>query len=157
MDPNHFRDESGTAYTMMVQLAQPTSIAKCYRLIEFISNGETVLVNLEAVSDRAEADRCLDLLYGAAYAMNYSFTRVADRCVYLIAPREVGISSFNALNQMNQRDAAARWPGSDPSNPEDTSWQRQAAGGWSSAFGSAPEFAAAGRARGQYSRSGRYN
>ena len=156
MNENHFVDENGTAYTMLVRLAQPTATDKCYRLIEFMSNGETVLVNLEAIRDTAEQDRCLDLLYGAAHALQYSYTKLAERCLVMFSPRDVGVKPYNALNQMSQRDAARRWPGSDPTNPEDHTFdrgydrnQRQAAGGFGSAFRGAPEFRPA-EPRGRY-------
>lgn len=156
MNENHFVDENGTAYTMLVRLAQPTATDKCYRLIEFMSNGETLLVNLEAIRDTTEQDRCLDLLYGAAHALQYSYTKLAERCLVMFSPRDVGVKPYNALNQMSQRDAARRWSGSDPTNPEDHTFdrgydrnQRQAAGGFGSAFRGAPEFRPA-EPRGRY-------
>ena len=124
MNQQNFVDQNGTAYSMSIRLAQPLSTSRCYRIIEFMRNGETVLVNTELITDEAESDRCLDLLFGAAYAMDCTFTRVAARCLYLIAPRTVQVQSYASLTDMNQKDNAQRWPMSDPSNPQDPSWQR---------------------------------
>ena len=126
LNPNHFVD-NGTAYAMVMRLAQPLNTARCYRLIEFMRNGETVLVNTELIQDEAEVSRCLDLLYGAAYAMNCVFTRVSLRSLYLITPRSVEVLPYASMEGMAQRDNAARWPGSDPSNPQDPTWQYRGA------------------------------
>ncbi len=133
---NRFVDENGTAYNMMIRLAQPTSTAKCYRLIEFMRAGEIVLVNLEKVQNPQECDRCLDLLFGAAYAMNCNYNRVAERCIYLISPRNVGVQAFKGLSDMSQRDIETHWPGSNASNeqPWEPQHERQAAGGWSTSY-----------------------
>lgn len=79
---------------------------------------------MELIPEALECDRCLDLLFGAAYAMGYTFTRVANRTLYLIAPQTVNVETYASLNDLTQRDNAGRWPGSDPSNPMDGSWQR---------------------------------
>jgi len=133
---NRFVDENGTAYNMMIRLAQPTTTAKCYRLIEFMRAGEMVLVNLEKVQNAQECDRCLDLLFGAAYAMDCNYTRVAERCVYLITPRSVGIQAFKGLSDMSRKDIETHWPGSNAANeqPWEPQYERQAAGGWSTSY-----------------------
>ena len=118
MNPEHFVD-NGTAYAMVLRLAQPVNTASCYRLIEFMRNGEAVLVNMELIADDNEVSRCLDLLYGAAFAMGCAFTRVAVRCMYLITPRSVDVLSYASMEGLAQRDSAYRWPGSDRSNPQD--------------------------------------
>ena len=124
MDPRNFVGADGTAYAMAIRLTQPLSTSRCYRIIEFMRNGEAVLVNMELMQDAIECDRCLDLLYGAAYAMGYTFTRVANRVLYLIAPQTVNVQAYASINDIAQRDNASRWPGSDPSNPLDGSWLR---------------------------------
>lgn len=133
---NRFVDENGTAYSMMIRVAQPTTTAKCYRLIEFMRAGEIVLVNLEKVQNPQECDRCLDLLFGAAYAMNCEYNRVAEKCIYLISPRSVGVQAFKGLSDMSRKDIETHWPGSNPANeqPWEPQHERQAAGGWSTSY-----------------------
>lgn len=160
MDPSYVAGKDGVAYRAIIRVAQPTALDKCYRLIEFIASSEVLLVNLEMIQDKADIDRCLDVLYGAAYVMGYTFTRIAERCIYLIAPRSFSVEPFNALNQMSQRDAAQRWRGSDRTNPEDHSFDRermmeQQAAGWGSAFRDAPGFQSAAPA-GRYGGPTRY-
>lgn len=127
MNQGGFVDENGTAYRMVMRLAQPLSTSKCYRIIEFMRNGETVLVNTEMIKEDREVTRCLDLLYGASYALNCTCTRAASRCLYVISPRDVHVLPYASLEDLNQRDAAQRWPGSDPANPRDRSWDRPTA------------------------------
>lgn len=137
MNQDHFVDENGTAYSMVLRIAQPLSTSTCYRMIEFMRNGEAVLVNTEMIQDDQEMTRCLDLLFGAAYAMNFSYTRVASRCLYLVSPRSVNVMPYASVEKIHQVDSAVRWPGSDPTNPEDNTWQREAQrrnGGWQTGY-----------------------
>ena len=63
--PGSFVDENGNAFRAVLNVVQVTSVSSCYRLIEFLQNNEILLVNAEDISDRMEARRCLDILYGA--------------------------------------------------------------------------------------------
>lgn len=127
MNQGDFVDANGTAYRMVLRMAQPRYTSSCYRIIEFMRNGEAVLVNTEQIKEDREVTRCLDLIYGASYALNCACTRAASRCLYVITPRDVNVLPYASLEDMNQRDAAQRWPGSDPSNPKDKTWDRPAA------------------------------
>ncbi len=111
--PNVFVGNDGTAYRHVERLTQPMSASTCYRLIEFMRNGESVIVNTELIQDERENQRCLDLLYGAAYTMNCTFTRIAARSIYLIAPATVTVIAYESIRQMNEQDAAVRWPGAE--------------------------------------------
>lgn len=106
--PQQFR-ENGVAYTHVERLAQPLSVATCFRLIEFMRNGESIIVNLELAPDENERTRCLDLLCGAAFTMQCSFTRVASRCIYLIAPHNVNVQPYESIRQLSEQDSANRW------------------------------------------------
>ena len=110
--PGTFVSEDGSAFRMVERLAQPVSAASCYRLIEFMRNGESIIVNTELIRDEYEVTRCLDLLYGAAFTMGYTFTRIASRSIYLISPASVMVMPYESLRQLNEQDAAQRWPGS---------------------------------------------
>ena len=111
--PNLYVGNDGAAYRHVERLTQPMSASTCYRLIEFMRNGETVIVNTELIQDERENQRCLDLLYGAAYTMNCSFTRISAKSIYLIAPSTVSVISYESIRQMNEQDQAVRWPGND--------------------------------------------
>ena len=111
--PNLYVDESGMGYRHVERLTQPMSASTCYRLIEFMRNGESVIVNTELILDERENQRCLDLLYGAAFTMNCTFTRISAKSIYLIAPRTVSVISYESIRQMNEQDAALRWPGAE--------------------------------------------
>ena len=111
--PNLYVGNDGAAYRHVERLTQPMSASTCYRLIEFMRNGETVIVNTELIQDERENQRCLDLLYGAAYTMNCSFTRISAKSIYLIAPSSVSVISYESIRQMNEQDQAVRWPGND--------------------------------------------
>ncbi len=110
--PGTVRDEEGNAYSMVLRVAQITGITSCYRLLEFMQYGEAVIVNAEQITDTLEADRCMDMLFGAAYAMNQTFGRIAGRMIYLIAPRHVHVLPFDSIQRMSQQDKEGRWPGS---------------------------------------------
>ena len=109
-----FADGTGEGYRHIERLAQPLSTASCYRIIEFMRNGESVIVNVDGIPDDREKQRCLDLLYGAAFTMQCSFTRVATKSIYLIAPQTVHVMLYENLRQLNEEDSARRWPGSTP-------------------------------------------
>ena len=97
---------------MTLRVAQITGIASCYRLLEFMQNNETVIVNAEQITDAMEASRCMDMLFGAAYAMNQNFERIASRMIYLIAPRHVHVLPYESMLHLSQQDIERRWPGS---------------------------------------------
>ena len=109
--PGSYVGDDGMAYRHVERLAQPLSAATAYRLIEFMRNEETVIVNTELIRDERENQRCLDLLFGAAFTMNCTFTRISAKSIYLIAPRSVTVMPYESLRQMNEKDAAMRWPG----------------------------------------------
>lgn len=113
--PGSYVDE-GSVYKMIMRVAQITSIASCYRLIEFMQNNEAVIVNAEQITDVIEADRCMDLLFGAAYAMKQNFIRVSGKQIYLITPPQVQVQPFDSLRRMGEDDIERRWPGAEASS-----------------------------------------
>ncbi len=123
--PGNFVGDDGQAYKMVQRLAQPLSSASCYRLIEFMRNGESIVVNTELIQDEHENTRALDLLYGAAFTMNYTFTRISSRSIYLISPATVMVMPYESIRQMSDEDQARRWPGSTPPAPQEASAPRR--------------------------------
>lgn len=116
--PGTFVGEEGSAYKMVLRVAQITGVPSCYRLIEFMQNSEAMIVNAEQISDVMEANRCMDLLFGAAYAMNQNFVRISGRMIYLIAPAHVHVLPFDSMLSMSREDIERRWPGSNRSAQE---------------------------------------
>lgn len=118
--PGSFVGDDGKAYSHVERVAQVSNVSGCYRVIEFMRNSESVIVNVETITDEAEIQRCLDLLYGAAFAMNCSFTRIARRSIYLIAPATVMVVPYDGIRHMSDQDMNARWPEAD----RDSRWDR---------------------------------
>ena len=67
----------------------PTSYSEVQRLIDYLKQGESVMLNLDAVSD-AEAQRMLDFSSGAVYALNGCVQRVQGN-VFLLTPEGLNI------------------------------------------------------------------
>lgn len=107
-------DQQQRTFRTTINVAQVTSVSSCYRLIEFLQNGECLLVNAECITDKLEADRCLDILYGAALVMQDCFTRVSGKTMYLITPPTVQLSAYDSIREMGQRDQMERWPDDEP-------------------------------------------
>lgn len=107
-----FQDQQGNAYFHVERILSVTNTAQCYRLIEFMRHRESVMVNVEDFDDERERQRCLDLLFGAAFSMNCSFVRIAKRSVYLIAPQGVYVATEPLFQQMTQDEKEFRWHGS---------------------------------------------
>lgn len=107
---NHVVDKNGKSYRHALRVAQITTVPDCYRLIEFMRGSETVLINLDAMSEAEEMGRCLDLLYGAAYALQCTFTRVANKSLYLITPSDILVQPYDSIGEMTDREIDYRWP-----------------------------------------------
>ena len=71
-------------------------------------------MNVEYISDRAENQRCLDLLYGAAFAMQYTLTKIAEGSIYLISPQNVLVIPYETIRYASDQDLEDRWPGAAP-------------------------------------------
>ena len=106
--------EGGQGYAATLRIAQLSSVRDCYRLIEFMRNLESVIINVEYISDAAENQRCLDLLYGAAFAMQYTLTKISERSIYLISPTNVLVIPYETIRYASDQDMDERWPGAAP-------------------------------------------
>ena len=106
----------GHAYRMVVRVAQITGVSSCFRLIEFMYNNEAVVVNAEQVTDLMEAERCMDLIFGAACAMKLRLMRISGKQIYLITPSQVCVIPFDNLGRAAMDDINSRWPGAMQSN-----------------------------------------
>jgi cell division inhibitor SepF len=75
---------------MQVVLSQPKDIGDAFVVCDHTRAGKTVIVNLQGVpSDSAQ--RIIDFLGGAAYAMEGDFQIISNK-VFIIAPKNVSIS-----------------------------------------------------------------
>ena len=101
----------GHAYKMIFRVAQITGVPSCFRVIEFMYNNEAVIVNAEQITDLVEADRCMDLIFGAACAMKQRLMRVSGKQIYLITPPQVYVAPFDGLRRAGMADIERRWPG----------------------------------------------
>ena len=101
----------GNAYKMVFRVAQITGVPSCFRVIEFMYNNEAVIVNAEQVTDLVEADRCMDLIFGAACAMQQRLMRVSGKQIYLITPPQIYVAPFEQLRRFGMEDIERRWPG----------------------------------------------
>ena len=101
----------GNAYKLIFRVAQITGVPSCFRVIEFMYNNEAVIVNAEQITDLVEADRCMDLIFGAACAMKQRLMRVSGKQIYLITPPQVYVAPFDNLRRAGMADIEHRWPG----------------------------------------------
>ena len=77
------------------------SMADCRRTITLLRMGDAVLATMEMVKDPAELRRLVDMLSGASYSLNASFTKVSRVGVYLLAPAAMPVFIDQMINQMN--------------------------------------------------------
>ena len=94
---NIIHDERLTARTQNQSARQPHrehilsvfQIDECKGIIEYLSQGETVLICLENV-DPKTCGRIVDLLSGAAFALQGHMVKIGHLC-YLLAPQSVEV------------------------------------------------------------------
>lgn len=67
----------------------PKSYEEVQRLIDYLKQGESVMLNLDNISD-ADAQRMLDFASGAIYALNGSIQRVSGN-IFLLTPEGLNI------------------------------------------------------------------
>ncbi|MBQ8468552.1 MAG: cell division protein SepF [Clostridia bacterium] len=67
----------------------PKSYEEVQKVIDFLKQGESVMLNLDNISD-AEAQRMLDFASGAIYALNGSLQRVSAN-IFLLTPEGLNI------------------------------------------------------------------
>lgn len=67
----------------------PKSYDEVQKLIDYLKQGESVMLNLDNISD-AEAQRMLDFASGSVYALNGSIQRVSGN-IFLLTPEGLNI------------------------------------------------------------------
>ena len=68
-----------------------TGLKSCYEAIECMKNGETLIVELDAIANENESMRCQDMLAGAAFTLGCSVRILQGAKLVLIAPEGVKI------------------------------------------------------------------
>ena len=93
---NVIRDERMTSRAQQISrqahrehVVDVRQISECKQLIEYLLQGETVLLCLENM-DPKDCGRIVDLLSGAAFALQGRMVKVAHLC-YLLAPQSVEV------------------------------------------------------------------
>ncbi len=105
MPGSNFVDEDRRGYTHVERIVQLVSVAACFRIIEFMRNGESVIVNTESIANEADIQRCLDMLAGAAFTLECSLTKITQvKRAYLIAPKTVLVMQDKSFAHWNERD-----------------------------------------------------
>ncbi len=110
----NFVDESGSAYIHTERVIQMVNVEATFRVIDFMRNNESIIVNVEGIANETETQRCLDLLVGAAFTMGCSMTKITQfKHAYLFAPRSVLVLADDSVKGWmghggvyDQRDAA---------------------------------------------------
>ena len=109
--PGTFQAPSGKAYSHIERVAQLVSRDACYAIIDFMKNGESVIVNIESIQSDQEVQHCVDLLSGAAYTLGCTITKFStQRRAYLIAPATVQVLLDDYTQKLNTRRSAGRNP-----------------------------------------------
>lgn len=109
--PNTFVGADGKAYSHVERVAQLVSVSACFRIIEFMRNGESVIVNTESIANEADIQRCLDMLAGAAFTLGRSLTKITQvKRAYLIAPLSVLVMQDVAISRWSDRDSVQQPP-----------------------------------------------
>lgn len=68
-----------------------TGLKSCYEAIEFMKDGETLIVMLDAIANESESIRCQDMLAGAAFTLGCSVRLLQGARIVMIAPEGVKI------------------------------------------------------------------
>ena len=110
----NFVDESGSAYIHTERVIQMVNVEAAFRVIDFMRNNESIIVNVEGIANETETQRCLDLLVGAAFTMGCSMTKITQfKHAYLFAPKSVLVLADDSVKgwmghdgMYDQREAA---------------------------------------------------
>lgn len=126
--PGTFQAANGRAYAHIERVTQLVSRENCYTIIDFMKNGESVILNIESIQSEQEVQHCVDLLSGAAYTLGCTITKLSSqrRC-YLIAPPTVQVLPDEFTQKLNVRRSAGR-PGRSRSYAENQAQQPQPTG-----------------------------
>lgn len=103
------QDKNGQVYRYIMRSVMVHDMVSACEVISFMRNEEAVVMNVEDIADDMQMDRCMDLIYGAACALNCTMSRVAARCLYVITPRAVTLQADIRSIQRSDQEFDRRW------------------------------------------------
>ncbi|MBE5814392.1 MAG: cell division protein SepF [Clostridiales bacterium] len=90
----------GSVYAHVEYIVQLTSRNECRTVIDYIRTNASVFLNMEAIENPSERQRCVDMLSGAAYALGCALNRISPRGVYLISSPSVRVMMDSATQKL---------------------------------------------------------
>ena len=94
-----------------------TGLKSCYEAIEYMKDGETLIVMLDAIANESESIRCQDMLAGAAFTLGCSVRLLPGSRIVVIAPEGVKILPEQAAVNPVVPPQAAPMPAAQPAQP----------------------------------------
>ena len=112
-----------------------TGLKSCYEAIEYMKDGETLIVMLDAIANESESIRCQDMLAGAAFTLGCSVRLLPGARIVVIAPEGVKILPEQAaMNPMMRQAEIPPVPAPEPVQPARRERRTSAnAGEWAAA------------------------
>ena len=89
--PGYAPDAGAAQFNHVEHIMILTGLKSCYEAIECMKNGETLIVELDAIANENESMRCQDMLAGAAFTLGCSVRILQGARLVLIAPEGVKI------------------------------------------------------------------
>jgi len=89
--PGYAPDAGAAPFSHVEHIMTMTGLKSCYEAIECMKNGETLIVELDAIANDNESMRCQDMLAGAAFTLGCSVRMLQNARLVLIAPEGVKI------------------------------------------------------------------
>ena len=89
--PGYTPDAGAAPFNHVEHILTMTGLKSCYEAIECMKNGETLIVELDAIANESESMRCQDMLAGAAFTLGCSVRMLQGARLVLIAPEGVKI------------------------------------------------------------------
>ena len=89
--PGYAPDAGASPFSHVEHILILTGLKSCYEAIECMKNGETLIVELDAIANESESMRCQDMLAGAAFTLGCSVRTLQGARLVLIAPEGVKI------------------------------------------------------------------
>ncbi len=91
----------GSVYAHVEYIIQLSDRNQCRKVIDYIRSNASVFLNMEMINEAAERQRCVDMLSGAAYALNCVMNRISPRGMYLISSASVRVIPDEATRRLS--------------------------------------------------------
>ncbi len=90
----------GRVYAHVEYIIQMTSRVECRNIIEYIRSNASVFLNMEAITNDVERQRCVDVLSGAACALSCTLSKISAQGIYLISSASVRVMMDRATQRI---------------------------------------------------------